>query len=457
MEIIEINASSPKNITVGRSTENGVTQVWIDLTDIINKYPNLTSYQVILKSPSKITYPAVTERSGDTLIWLVTAADTAVSGKGFYEIVGYGENEEKKLAPYAVFIVADSLGANRTENPPEPAKGYVDKVISAAEEAKDAAARAEEAADRAESGGGSGGASPEAIKAAVEDYLTENPPPAGPQGETGPEGPTGPVGPTGPKGETGPIGPTGPQGKSGVHYGSEAPTDGSEVWVNPEGQPWKMPVATTETVGGVKVGKGLQMEGGVLRVVPEGDLVLIEEITIGFELLTIKPEDWETNWKQYYKNIGTKIKPVYEQITDASCPAWEEVYFQYTGANAAILRTEEPDGTPYDFKAFVIKVSKEKSVNYPERSAFVYCGDLAITTYIQASTSSTTHQMIFVNKISGYWMVSRTNWGSDTSINTLTIASGQYFARFAEHNISMYKTTSELPANTKIELWGVRA
>lgn len=280
MEIIEINASSPQNITVGRSTENGVTQVRIDLADIINQYPNLTSYQVILKSPSKITYPAVTERSGDTLIWLVTAADTAVSGKGFYEIVGYGENEEKKLAPYAAFIVADSLGANRTENPPEPAKGYVDKVISAAEaakdaaeEAKDAAEKAKDAADRAESGGGTGGASPEAIKEAVEDYLTENPPPAGPagpQGETGPEGPTGPVGPVGPigpKGETGPIGPTGPQGKSGVHYGSEAPSDGSDVWINPEGTPWQMPVATANTVGGVKVGNGLVMDGDTLGVV----------------------------------------------------------------------------------------------------------------------------------------------------------------------------------------------
>lgn len=36
-------------------------------------------------------------------------------------------------------------------------------------------------------------------------------------------------------GPQGPEGPVGPQGISGVHYGTEAPTNGSNVWINPEG------------------------------------------------------------------------------------------------------------------------------------------------------------------------------------------------------------------------------
>ena len=288
MQIIEINAAAPQNIAIGRCTENGVTQVRIDLSEITQKYPDLTRFEVIIKNPLGVTYPAVTERSENNLIWNVTAADTATAGKGFYEIAAYGENGEKKLAPYAAFVISGSLGAHTSETPPDPAKGYVDKVLSAAAAAEEAAKRAEEAAEKAESGGTTDpdnpgeAPTPEAIKEAVEDYLTENPPPAGPagpQGETGPEGPTGPVGPTGPKGETGPIGPTGPQGKSGVHYGSEAPTDGSDVWVNPEGQPWQMPVATADTVGGVKVGNGLVMDGDTLGVVKK-KLKLLRNVNI---------------------------------------------------------------------------------------------------------------------------------------------------------------------------------
>lgn len=415
MEIIEINASSPKNITVGRSTENGVTQVRIDLKDIISKYPNLTSYQVILKSPSKITYPAVTERSGDTLIWLVTAADTAVSGKGFYEIVGYGENEEKKLAPYAAFIVADSLGANRAENPPEPAKGYVDKVISAAEEAKEAAARAEEAADRAESGGGSGGASPEAIKEAVEDYLTENPPPAGPagpQGETGPEGPTGPVGPTGPKGETGPIGPTGPQGKSGVHYGSEAPTDGSEVWVNPEGTPWQMPVATTDTVGGVKVGNGLVINGGVLGVTPEGVYELIDEFTLA-----------------------------------------EDAFFE---------RTEEPNGTPYKFsKVFMLIKTPADGKQFEVSAGFNGTSDSLPLCNCAKSVSSVMASYGKIEVVNGYWQA---EWSSNTNLYVWT---DRYltginrifnypYGESARNHINRIKSNQIASAGTEVKIYAIR-
>ena len=52
----------------------------------------------------------------------------------------------------------------------------------------------------------------EMLEQAVADYLTENPPEPGPQGEIGPEGPQGEIGPEGPQGE---IGPQGPQGKEG--------------------------------------------------------------------------------------------------------------------------------------------------------------------------------------------------------------------------------------------------
>ena len=52
----------------------------------------------------------------------------------------------------------------------------------------------------------------------IVEYLEENPPPAGPKGDTGDPGPAGPKGDTGaqgPKGDTGEIGPQGPKGDTG--------------------------------------------------------------------------------------------------------------------------------------------------------------------------------------------------------------------------------------------------
>lgn len=208
MQIIEISAAAPQNIAIGRCTENGVTQVKIDLSEITQKHPDLTRFEVLIKNPLGVTYPAVTERNENTLLWNVTAADTATAGKGFYEIAAYGENGEKKLAPYAAFVISGSLDGHRTETPPDPAKGYVEKVLSAAAAAEEAAKRAEEAAKKAESGGTvdpdspGGEITPGAIKEAVADYLTENPPPAGPQGPEGPEGKQGPEGAPGENGKT---------------------------------------------------------------------------------------------------------------------------------------------------------------------------------------------------------------------------------------------------------------
>ena len=92
--------------------------------------------------------------------------------------------------------------------------------------------------------------------------------PQGPQGDTGATGDVGPVGPQGPQGIPGDPGPQGPQGEtgpqgpkgdkgdtgvSGVHYGSDAPTDPSvNLWINPDGGPYQIPVASSTQLGGVK-------------------------------------------------------------------------------------------------------------------------------------------------------------------------------------------------------------
>lgn len=67
---------------------------------------------------------------------------------------------------------------------------------------------------------------------------------------------------------------------------SEDKADRSEI---PE--PYVLPVATAEALGGVKVGNGLQMDGNMLEIVPEGKWEQIEIITVNEDGITLISRD----------------------------------------------------------------------------------------------------------------------------------------------------------------------
>lgn len=136
----------------------------------------------------------------------------------------------------------------------------------------------------------------------------------------GPAGPQGPQGEPGPQGEQGPQGEPGPQGKQGPAY------------------------TLTEA-------DKAEMLREIQNAAPE--LTLIETIIVGYSKVTdATAPEWVDN--TYYKNTGNAIEPVYK-ITTAKPSDWEsnwQSYFTYSPDGvAAIDRTEEPDGTPYDFDA----------------------------------------------------------------------------------------------------------
>lgn len=75
--------------------------------------------------------------------------------------------------------------------------------------------------------------------------------------------------------------------------------------------PYTLPTASAETLGGVKVGAGLQMEDGVLGVKPESGMVLIEKITVGEEVVEIirDREPDETPYNFAAVTIRAKFPP----------------------------------------------------------------------------------------------------------------------------------------------------
>ena len=178
--------------------------------------------------------------------------------------------------------------------------------------------------------------------------------PAGPQGPQGLKGDTGATGATGEKGEKGDRGEQGLQGEkgeSGVFIGASEPTDPNvNVWIKHDGNSIEVVETTPQNLSPAQQAQARKNIGAAEA---SGAGVCIEKILFGYELLTEKPDDWDENKTSKYFKVS------FNSSTVDYIESWRSfepnMYWRYTGAFdpevVEIVRTEEPDGTPYNFKA----------------------------------------------------------------------------------------------------------
>lgn len=131
-DVTPVNGS----INLGRQGENIVTRVLLPLSDIRSGdgYAVLFHQRSVDDSP----YPVAVEEDGDTLIWTVTDADTAVAGRGKAEMRWIGSHGE--LAKSQVYKTYVAAALEIPEEVPSGYQKYVDAVAENAKDAKDAAA-----------------------------------------------------------------------------------------------------------------------------------------------------------------------------------------------------------------------------------------------------------------------------------------------------------------------------
>ena len=149
MEQVKVNTLS--TIPLGRQGENLARQILFDVSGWESEY-GPGSVELIAQRPGDETpYPVVTTRGGDSVVWSVTAADTLYPGdSGRCELRYYVGETLAKSRIWGTYV-ARAMGTPSETTPPEPEKGWVDKVLEAGTSAKEAAERAEEAAKQAES------------------------------------------------------------------------------------------------------------------------------------------------------------------------------------------------------------------------------------------------------------------------------------------------------------------
>lgn len=250
----------------------------------------------------------------------------------------------------------------------------------------------------------------------------------------GPEGKQGPKGDKGDKGADGAIGPEGPAGKDAeVTAGNIAaalgytPADAEKVNRLSEDKadkteipaPYTLPVASAETLGGVRVGVGLNVdETGRVSVKPEDDCAPIETVTV-------KAENTVT-----------------------------------------ILRTLEPDGTQYNFKKVHLELELpvlEESVNLGVVHVMVSTGkELAYYAYNTSIVAGAGPQ--FMNASVLCEIKNGVSEGHNSIGMSGSIVSGVRFIGDAYRYVGndayvkiQLKTQNPLPIETKLHIRGVRA
>lgn len=164
-------------INIGKLKENLVTEVNLPAPGFAGG-----SYAVLLKRPKEEQpYPVSARHDGNSLIWTVQAADTAIAGMGKLECRWYGDNGE--VAKSETYMVRIKDGLPDPTEAPEAWAGFMQQVSQDAGRAESAADNAAKTLKKLEDGIASG------------DFRGEkgdkgDPGPQGPQGEPGPAGDT---------------------------------------------------------------------------------------------------------------------------------------------------------------------------------------------------------------------------------------------------------------------------
>ena len=180
-------------IDLGREGENLARQVVLPLEDLAaGKGHALLLHQ---RAGDSSPYPVDIRQEGNSLIWVVTNADTGAAGLGSAVVRWLGDDGQ--VIKSRIYHTVTQKALSDPESPPEAYEGYVEAVAANARDARNAAAESK------------------ALYARVQEELAAGKL-KGEKGDKGdPGGPAGPQGPKGDPGEQGPAGEKGPQGEKG--------------------------------------------------------------------------------------------------------------------------------------------------------------------------------------------------------------------------------------------------
>lgn len=147
-------------VPLGVQGENLATQITADVSGWLAQWPD---GQVIVRliDANRQSHLADTVVNDGTLVWIVTAADTAQGGYGVGVIELVQGDVVKKSEPFATRVVTDPAASGEA---PEPVPGWVEETIARMEELEASAAQS---ADDAQTSAGSAQTGAQSAQAAA--------------------------------------------------------------------------------------------------------------------------------------------------------------------------------------------------------------------------------------------------------------------------------------------------
>lgn len=137
---------------LGQHTETGVYSVRINMGAWMLAFPDITSYEIFVTSPDGEIYPVISYLDGNTLVWEITRENTAVAGKGKYQVLGISltgtATKASEAQNYEVF--ENMPGLTEDIEPPVYAQSWAEQVAFDAQTATNKAHEASVWSMRAE-------------------------------------------------------------------------------------------------------------------------------------------------------------------------------------------------------------------------------------------------------------------------------------------------------------------
>ena len=375
---------------VGRQGEGGTRQLVFDCTDILAEYPDAQIICAMKRTGDRKAYLKHCTTDGMKRVITLESADVAVPGVLRIELRALIGDDVRKSAVY-IAQVADSLRGEQDSpgNPTADVLNRIDMTISRAEESiayADAAAKsAQTVADTVQKKLDNG------------DFVG----PAGKDGSNGKDGAPGKDGKDGKDGEPGPkgdTGATGPQGAPGSDASVTAENIQSALGYTPvndvrlNGNSIVQDTTATIPLAGYN-------RLGVVQLDPAG----FAAASVDGKLALVPPTDAQIST---HTNTQRPITPscmdyaVKAAMCDGKGAAWTsaeqkaarermgvgkpyELIEEITVDGETIVeRTQELDGTPYNFVAIKVVITSTKNLSEDKvLYARIFCGEVASSTF----------------------------------------------------------------------------
>lgn len=438
--------------TLGRIGENETRQIVFDCADILTEYPGAEIICVMQRHCDRTAYLADAVLAGNVLTVTLTDTDVSASGNLRIELRALVDGKIRKSAVYTGKVVSALRGEqDKPGNPTADVLNRIDMTISRAEES---IAEANAAAQSARK-----------VANTVQTKL-DNGDFVGPAGKDGKDGE---------KGSKGDTGATGPQGAPGSDASVTADniqaalgyTPVKNVKLNGESlvqdSVATIPLAGYNRLGAVQLdpaGFAAASVEGKLALVPPTDAQISThthtqrpitpscmDYAVKAAMCDGKGAAWtEAEQKAARERVG--VDKEYEQI--------EEIVLEEDLAR--IIRTAEPDGKLYKFRAVVIFVQTSESVVSSWVDNYVYSDagtDSSNNIYYGFTTTSKNNSLVtYMIDIYGGFMR-----GFGQSAVTFTNARNATFA-ITKNPIANHITSLDFRnyrANTVIRIYAIRA